>query len=194
MRNYYGMIFPKWMEFVIVISGIVMVMVVGYYWNHVLETPATQQIGQYNGREMTEKIDQQNNNGILPLSNREGEIIVSDNGTTHTVLSTWGVFNPIQTVEASGFKLYVSLYDAKVDSGRVKVTVQTPSIIKSLSIDVGRIVQATHQSTIEKLIFGFSDRDMPPNGAFKVCANGQNCEQADRHGSVSSAEIFVQVP
>jgi hypothetical protein len=191
MKNYYGMIFPKWMEFAIVLLGIGAVMVVGYYWKHSQE-PTVQPIGQYNGREMTEKVDQENNQGLLPMLDRHGEIIVSDNGSTKTVLSTEGIL-PAAYGSSYGFKLYVNLYDAKVDSGRVKVTVHTINTEKSITLDVGRIVQATHKDTIEKLIFGFSDRELPPNGAFKVCA-GTSCEQADRHGSVGSAIIWVQIP
>jgi hypothetical protein len=88
MRKYYDMIFPKWMEFAIVLLGIGAVMVVGYYWKH-SEKPdvPVQPIGQYYGREMTEKIDQDNNQGLIPMLDREGEIIVSENGSTHTVLT-----------------------------------------------------------------------------------------------------------
>lgn len=103
----------------------------------------------------------------------------------------------VPTVNASGFLLKVSLYDGKVDSGRVNVVVQTATTKQTRSLDVGRIVKATGDSTIDQLVFGFSDKALPPNGAFKVCASGsggQNCEQADRHGSAGSATIFVQVP
>ena len=56
---------PRWVSIGLVLAGIIAVMAVGYYFRH-SETPAVQPIGQYNGREMSEKIDQDASVGILP--------------------------------------------------------------------------------------------------------------------------------
>ena len=66
MRKYYD-VFPKWMSFAIVMIGIIMVMVVGWFWHHTQEATSNP-IGQYNDRKMTEKIDQDTDKGTLPMT------------------------------------------------------------------------------------------------------------------------------
>ena len=103
----------------------------------------------------------------------------------------------LPTIQASGFILQVNLYDGQQDSGRVNVVVKTAFAEKSRTLDVGRIVSATGNSNIQILKFGFSDRELPSNGAFTVCVIsklGSQCEQADRHRNADSAVIFIQVP
>jgi hypothetical protein len=109
------------------------------------------------------------------------------------------VLVPTVQANASGFQLNVNLYDGKTNSGTVKVVVisEATNVKKERSLDVGRIVVATHNSNIELLVFGFSDRELPPNGAFSACVvsvHGSQCEQAERHHDASSAIIWVQVP
>ncbi len=108
---------------------------------------------------------------------------------------------PAQMAHARGFLLKVNLADGKDDSGQVRVYVisEITDKKKSKSIDIGRIVARTGDSNIERLIFRFSEKELPPNGAFSACVVSKNygptqCEQADRHYDASSAVMWVQVP
>jgi len=105
----------------------------------------------------------------------------------------------LQTVRA--FELQVNLYDAKTDSGKIDLSVssQETGKEKSRTLDVGKIVAKTEASTVEGIFFNFPEKDLPPNGAFKVCAFSlslglKNCEQGDRHYDSQSAIMWVQVP
>ena len=80
------------------------------------------------------------------------------------------VLIPLQMVTA--FELNVGLYDAKIDSGKVKVSVssQTTNKEKSKILDIGKITSKSGDSRIENIIFRFSEKELPPNGAFSdVC-------------------------
>lgn len=102
---------------------------------------------------------------------------------------------------ATAFELQVNLYDAKSDSGKVNISVisQATGKQKSRTLDVGKIAAKSGASTIEGTFFVFSEKDLPPNGAFVACAHSlslgsKTCEQADRHYDAQSAIIWVQVP
>jgi hypothetical protein len=101
----------------------------------------------------------------------------------------------------TAFEINVGLYDAKIDSGKVKVSVssQTTNKEKSRILDVGKIISKSGDSRIENIIFKFSDKELPPNGAFSACVysnifHANQCEHADRHYNARSAGIWVQVP
>ena len=66
---------------------------------------------------------------------------------------------PLQMVTA--FEINVGLYDAKIDSGKVKVSVssQTTNKEKSRILDVGKITSKSGDSRIENIIFKFSERN-----------------------------------
>ena len=111
------------------------------------------------------------------------------------------VLVPAQMAQARGFMLKVNLFDGKDDSGKVTVYVlsEVTDKKKSKSLDVGRIAAKTGDGTIERLAFRFTDKQLPPNGAFSACVYSKNygttqCEQADRHHDASSAIMWVQVP
>ena len=106
---------------------------------------------------------------------------------------------PLQMVTA--FQLNVGLYDAKIDSGKVKVSVSSQATNKEKSriLDVGKITSKSGDSRIENIIFKFSDKELPPNGAFSACVysntfHANQCEHADRHYNARSAGIWIQVP
>lgn len=108
-------------------------------------------------------------------------------------------FVPLQLVSA--FELKVGLYDAKVNSGKVIVSVssQTSSNEKSRILDVGKMTTRSGDSRIEDITFQFSDEELPPNGAFSACAysntfHTNQCEYADRHYDAISAGIWIQTP
>jgi hypothetical protein len=108
---------------------------------------------------------------------------------------------PAQIAHARGFMLKVNLSDGKDDSGKVKVYVlsEVTDKKKSKSLDVGRIIARTGDSNIERIVFRFSEKELPPNGAFSACVVSNNYgttqyEQADRHHDASSAIMWVQVP
>jgi hypothetical protein len=108
---------------------------------------------------------------------------------------------PAQVAHARGFMLKVNLSEGKDDSGKVKVYVvsEVTDKKKSKSLDVGRITARTGDSNIERIVFRFSEKELPPNGAFSACVvsndnGGTQCEQADRHHDASSAVMWVQVP
>ncbi len=109
------------------------------------------------------------------------------------------VLVPLQLVTA--FELNVGLYDAKSDSGKVKVSVssQATNKEKSRTLDVGKIAAKSGDSRIENIIFKFSDNELPPNGAFSACVysntfHANQCEHADRHYNAKSAGMWIQVP
>lgn len=111
------------------------------------------------------------------------------------------VLVPAQMAHARGFMLQVKLFDGKDDSGKVTVYVLSEATDKkkSKSLDVGRIAAKTGDSTIERLAFRFTDKQLPPNGAFSACVYAKNygttqCEQADRHHDAASGIMWVQVP
>ena len=111
------------------------------------------------------------------------------------------VLVPAQMAQARGFMLKVNLFDGKDDSGKVTVYVlsEVTDKKKSKSLDVGRIAAKTGDGTIERLAYRFTDKQLPPNGAFSACVYSKNygttqCEQADRHHDASSAIMWVQVP
>lgn len=111
------------------------------------------------------------------------------------------VLVPAQMAQARGFMLKINLFDGKDDSGKVTVYVlsEVTDKKKSKSLDVGRIAAKTGEGTIERLAFRFTDKQLPPNGAFSACVYSKNygatqCEQADRHHDASSAIMWVQVP
>ncbi|SRR6266540_4161623 len=102
---------------------------------------------------------------------------------------------------ADAFLLKVNLYDAKSDSGKVKVIVYSSDTgkKKSASLNIGKIVSKTGDSNVERLKFSYTDKQLPPNGAFSACVlsvkyDKTQCEQADRHYDARSAIIWVQVP
>jgi len=106
---------------------------------------------------------------------------------------------PVQVSHA--FLLKVNLYDAKVDSGKVKVVVHSTETgkKKSASLNIGKIVSKTGDSTIERLHFSYTDKQLPPNGAFSACIESikydkTQCEQADRHYDARAAAIWLQIP
>lgn len=106
---------------------------------------------------------------------------------------------PLQIVTA--FQLNVGLYDAKIDSGKVKVSVssQVTNKEKSRVLDVGKITSRSGDSRIENIIFQFSEKELPPNGAFSACVYSNTfhvnqCEYADRHYNARSAGIWIRVP
>ena len=108
---------------------------------------------------------------------------------------------PVQMAHARGFMLKVNLYDGNDDSGKVTVYVlsETTDKKKSRSLDVGMITARTGDSNIERIVFRFSEKELPPNGAFSACVvsikyGATQCEQADRHHDASSAVMWVQVP
>ncbi len=109
------------------------------------------------------------------------------------------VLVPLQL--ATAFELKVGLYDAKNDSGKVKVSVssQATNTEKSRILDVGKIATKSGDSRIENILFQFSEKELPPNGAFSACVysntfHANQCEHADRHYNAKSAGIWVQVP
>ena len=109
------------------------------------------------------------------------------------------VLVPLQL--AMAFELKVGLYDAKSDSGKVKITVtsQATNKEKSRILDVGKIATKSGDSRIENIVFQFSEKELPPNGAFSTCVysntfHANQCEHADRHYNARSAGIWVQVP
>ncbi len=109
------------------------------------------------------------------------------------------VLVPLQLVSA--FELNVNLYDAKGDSGKVKVSVssQATNKEKSRTLDVGKLAGKSGASKIENIIFVFLDKELPPNGAFLACVysntfHTKQCEQADRHYNAKSAVMWIQVP
>jgi len=109
------------------------------------------------------------------------------------------VLVPLQLVTA--FELNVGLYDAKSDSGKVKVSVssQATNKEKSRTLDVGKIAAKSGDSRIENIIFKFSDKELPPNAAFSACVysntfHANQCEHADRHYNAKSAGMWIQVP
>ena len=111
------------------------------------------------------------------------------------------VLVPAQMAQARGFMLKVNLFEGKDDSGKVTVYVlsEVTDKNKSKSLDVGRIAAKTGNGTIERLVFRFTDKQLPPNEAFSACVYSKNygttqCEQADRHHDGSSAIMWVQVP
>jgi len=79
---------PKWMSIGIFAVCLISFIVVAYITDplKILDTQV-QPIGKYYDREMTEKIDQDNNNGMLPMHKRQVEIIIYPNGSGHTVIS-----------------------------------------------------------------------------------------------------------
>jgi hypothetical protein len=102
---------------------------------------------------------------------------------------------------ASAFDLNVNLFDAKTDTKKVNVSVLSESTGKAKSkiINVGKIVYKTGDATIEDILFRFSDKELPPNGAFNACvsllgSNLKQCESADRHHSVQSAAVWIRIP
>ena len=109
------------------------------------------------------------------------------------------VLVPLQL--AMAFELKVGLYDAKNDSGKVKISVSSQATNKEKSriLDVGKIATKSGDSRIENIIFQFSEKELPPNGAFsaRVYSNtfhANQCEHADRHYNARSAGIWIQVP
>ena len=72
------------------------------------------------------------------------------------------VLVPAQMAHARGFMLKVSLFDGKDDSGEVPVFVLSKATDnkKSKSLDVGRIAAKTGDSTIERLAFRFTDKQL----------------------------------
>ena len=106
---------------------------------------------------------------------------------------------PLQMVTA--FEINVGLYDAKIDSGKVMVSVssQTTNKEKSKILDIGKITSKSGDSRIDNIIFRFSEKELPPNGAFSACVysdtfHANQCEHADRHYNARSAVIWIQVP
>ena len=106
---------------------------------------------------------------------------------------------PVQYTHA--FLLKVNLYDAKTDSGKVKVIVYSTETgkKKSANLNIGKIVSKTGDSNIERLHFSYTDKQLPPNGAFSACIESlkydkTQCEQADRHHAARSAVIWLQTP
>ncbi len=102
---------------------------------------------------------------------------------------------------AMAFELKVGLYDAKNDSGKVKVTVSSQATNKEKSriLDVGKIATKSGDSRIENIVFQFSEKELPPNGAFSACVysntfHANQCEHADRHYNAKSAGLWIQVP
>jgi hypothetical protein len=82
------------------------------------------------------------------------------------------VLVPVQIAHAKhGFQLQVNLFDGKHDSGKVKVSVisEETERKKSRTLDVGMIADRTGDSNIENIIFRFSDKQLPPDGAFSAC-------------------------
>ena len=106
---------------------------------------------------------------------------------------------PVQVTHA--FLLRVNLYDAKTDSGKVKVIVSSTDTgkKKSASLDIGKIISRIGGSNVERLHFSYTDKQLPPNGAFSACIislkyDKTECEQADRHYNARSAVIWLQTP
>jgi hypothetical protein len=106
---------------------------------------------------------------------------------------------PVQISHA--FLLKVNLYDGKTDSGKVKVIVYSTETgkKKSASLNIGKIVSKTGDSNVERLHFSYTDKQLPPNGAFSACIESvkydkTQCEQADRHHDARSAVIWLQTP
>jgi hypothetical protein len=102
---------------------------------------------------------------------------------------------------ARSFQLDVNLWDAKSDSGKVKVYVISHDTEKkkSKSLDVGRLVGKSGDTTVEQIVFRFNEKELPPNGEFSACAYSQKydktqCEIAERHHDARSAVMWVQVP
>ena len=108
---------------------------------------------------------------------------------------------PVQMAHAKqGFLLKVNLWDGNSHSGKVKVFVlsETTNSKKSKSLDVGKLT-TTGDSRVENILsFRFTDKQLPPNGAFSACivsiTYGTQCEEADRHYDVTSANMWMQVP
>ena len=109
---------------------------------------------------------------------------------------------PVQMAHAKqGFLLKVNLWDGNSHSGKVKVFVlsETTNSKKSKSLDVGKLTTKSGDSRVENILsFRFTDKQLPPNGAFSACivsiTYGTQCEEADRHYDVTSADMWVQVP
>lgn len=112
------------------------------------------------------------------------------------------VFVPLQVVHSlQGFQLNVNLWNGAIDSGKVKVYVYAHDSEKgkSKNINVGKIVSKRGDTTIEDIVFRFTDKQLPPNGGFSACVYSKSndktqCEQADRHHNVKSAVVWVQIP
>ena len=107
----------------------------------------------------------------------------------------------VPTHLAHAFLLKVSLREAKNDSGKVTVYAYSheTGTKKSTDLNVGRIVTKTGNSNIENIRFTFSEKQLPPNGAFSACVESKSsgkteCEQADRHHNAQSAVIWIKVP
>jgi hypothetical protein len=102
---------------------------------------------------------------------------------------------------ARPFQLDVSLWDAKSDSGKVKVYVFSHDTEKkkSKSLDVGRLVGKSRDTTVEHIVFSFNDKELPLNGEFSACAysvkyDKTQCESAERHYDARSAVMWIQIP
>jgi len=107
----------------------------------------------------------------------------------------------LKIVSASAFQLNVGLYDATTDSGNVTIAVDSKDThkLKSQTIDVGKIAEESGESTITGIIITFSEKDLPPNGSFMACAysdvyDRSQCEVAERHYDVKSADVWIKVP
>jgi hypothetical protein len=132
--------------------------------------------------------------------NSSSMVLLQDKFRAITCLVVITVFlSSFQAVSA--FELQVNLYDAKSDSGKVNISVVSEATgkEKSRTIDVGKITAKSGESTVEGTSFMFSEKDLPPNGAFMACAYSisldlKSCEQADRHYDAQSAIMWVQVP
>jgi hypothetical protein len=108
---------------------------------------------------------------------------------------------PLKIISASAFQLNVGLYDATTDSGNVTIAVDSKDThkLESQTIDVGKIAEESGGSTITGIIITFSEKDLPPNGSFMACAysdvyDRSQCEVAERHYDVKSADVWIKVP
>lgn len=102
---------------------------------------------------------------------------------------------------ANAFILKVNLWDAKPDSGKVKVYVYSSATgkKKSTSLNLEKIVTKTGDSNLELVHFSYTNRQIPPNGEFSACVLSIKydktwCENAERHHDARSSVIWVQVP
>ena len=101
-----------------------------------------------------------------------------------------------------GFLLKMNLWDGNSHSGKVKVFVlsETTNSKKSKSLDVGKLTTESGDSRVENIInFRFTDKQLPPNGAFSACVVSinsmvRNAKKCDRHYEASSAVMWLQVP
>jgi hypothetical protein len=105
------------------------------------------------------------------------------------------------THAASSFHLSVNLWEGKSDSGKVKVYAYSPDTHrkKSKVIDIGKVVRKSGDTSVENIVFRFTDKDLPMNGEFFACAyskksDKEQCENAERHLDAGSAVIWVRVP